>query len=143
MTCEWGHRGEGECVCESMQVVVPPVIWTDLEFWNLGRRPGICILGGQGGGSVGGWRMAVQGARVGVEMGCPSLLSPSLFFSLPPLHAFSCSSCRSPHSLSGPSRQEQDRQKDHFSSPRSQHTRDYYRQQTRTAHRPQSNRDTN
>lgn len=49
MTCEWGHRGEGECVCESMQVVVPPAIWTDLEFGPQTRNlhPGGSGRGGQ------------------------------------------------------------------------------------------------
>lgn len=69
-------------------------IWAaDQEFASWGVREG---------GSVGGWKMAVQGARGGVGMGCPSFLSASFLLSLsrPPLHAFSCSSCRSAHSLS-------------------------------------------
>lgn len=51
------------------------------------------------------WRMAVQGARGGVRMGCPFLLPPSSLLSLP-LHVFICSSCRSRRSLSGSHRQE-------------------------------------
>ena len=73
----------GGHVCVNLWVV-PPAIWTDLEFWNLGRRPGICILGGQGegvwraeDGSAGGQ----GGGGGGVRMGCPSL-SRSLSLSL-------------------------------------------------------------
>lgn len=76
-----------------------------MEFWYLGRRPGICILGGQGegvrrveDGSAGGQR----GGKNGLSLSPPSLsssVSCSLSLSLP-LHVFSCSSCRSPHSLS-------------------------------------------
>lgn len=103
--------GGGKCV---NLWIVPPVIWTDLGFWYLGRRPGIYIPGGQGegvwrveDGSAGGQR--AEGGRWGggVRMGRPSLtpLRLLLAFSLP-LHVFSCSSCRSPHSLSGSYRQE-------------------------------------
>lgn len=38
----------GACACVNLRVV--PAIWTGLEFRYLGRRPGICILGGQGEG---------------------------------------------------------------------------------------------
>lgn len=41
--CGTGEEGS-KCV---NLLAVPPAIWTYLEFWYLGRRPGICIPGVQ------------------------------------------------------------------------------------------------
>lgn len=54
-------------MCVNLYAVLLFQSWTNLEFWNLGHRPGIFILGGR--------RLAVQGGCMGVGMGRPSLLS--------------------------------------------------------------------
>lgn len=85
----------GACACVNLRVV--PAIWTGLEFRNLGRRPGICILGGQGEG-VWGVEDGSAGGQRGGKGAVPLLpfslslasaclarsLSLPLSFSLPP-----------------------------------------------------------
>lgn len=85
----------GACACVNLRVV--PAIWTGLEFRYLGRRPGICILGGQGEG-VWGVEDGSAGGQRGGKGAVPLLpfslslasaclarsLSLPLSFSLPP-----------------------------------------------------------
>lgn len=81
------------CVCESLCCFLS-LSWTHLEFWNLGHRPGIFILGGQmrrGLGAEDGRAGELYGGRNGLS------LSPLFRLSLPCIH--SQSSCPSPHSL--------------------------------------------
>ena len=90
--------------------VVPPAIWDafgisvfGLETRNLhpgGQREGVWRVEDS---SAGGRQ---EGGRGVVRMGCPSLSPLRLSLSSLPLHVFSCSSCRSPYSLSGSDRQE-------------------------------------
>lgn len=100
--------GGGACLCVNLWAVVPPAIWMDLEFRNLGRRPGICILGGQGAGA---WR--VEDGSAGGQRGGWNGLSLSFF--LPPSFSlfFPPSACVqllqllvSPLTLSGSYREE-------------------------------------
>lgn len=78
-------------------LAVPPAIWTYLEFWYLGRRPGICILGVQRegawraeNGNAGGQRAErrkeeeERGGRVGGKNGLSFSLSVSPPRSLTP-----------------------------------------------------------
>lgn len=66
------HGGGWLVMCENMYAVLLFQSWTNLEFWNLGQRPGIFILGGIMGGFW-GRRLAVQGGCMGNGMGRPSL----------------------------------------------------------------------
>lgn len=97
--------GGAECV---NPCVVSPAIWMHLEFgFFLGQRPGIFILGvrerRRGVESEGWQHRGARGRKGGMYVGGQEWavpLSPLglLLSSLP--HVFSCSSCRTPHSLS-------------------------------------------
>lgn len=102
----WGHVRVWICeLCLRFGRVWNFGIWAaDQEFASWGVRER----------GFGEWRMAVQGARGGVRglflsslsrslSPLPVLLAPSRSLSLSlslPFHVLSCSSCRSPHSLS-------------------------------------------
>nr|XP_020445981.1 uncharacterized protein LOC109954775 [Monopterus albus] len=100
-------RLEGACVCVCVRICELLFRLRFGQIWNFGIWAADQEFASWGVSEreFGEWRMAVQGARGGVRMGCPSLLpllsSFCLAFSLSlPLHVFSGSSCWSPHSLS-------------------------------------------